>query len=48
MVSFSTYFPRAQQPITKKGKTRLVAEAWYNMDGINGWPADCKSKSFAF
>ncbi|WSQ12565.1 hypothetical protein OG604_35000 [Streptomyces sp. NBC_01231] len=47
-ISFSTQFPKSLRPITKKGKTRLVADAWYNMDGINGWPVDCKSKSFAF
>ncbi|MFJ9862736.1 hypothetical protein [Streptomyces sp. NPDC101165] len=48
LVAFSTQFPTSQRPITKKGTTRLVAEGWYNMDGINGWPVDCKSKSFAF
>ncbi|MFF7049825.1 hypothetical protein ACFY94_15860 [Streptomyces griseorubiginosus] len=48
MVSFSTQYPTSQRPITKKGTTRLVAEGWYNMDGIDGWPVDCKGKSFAF
>ncbi|MEU1403634.1 hypothetical protein ABZ471_14920 [Streptomyces sp. NPDC005728] len=48
LVSFSTQFPKSLRPITKKGRTRLIAEAWYNMDGIHGWPVDCKSKSFAF
>ncbi|MFJ5772831.1 hypothetical protein [Streptomyces sp. NPDC093094] len=48
LVSFSTQFPLSGRPVTKKGRTRLVAEAWYNMDGINGWPVDCKAKSFAF
>jgi hypothetical protein len=48
MVSFGVEYPKGQRPITKKGKTRLFAEGWYNMNGSPGWPVDCKAKSFAF
>ncbi|RSS59905.1 hypothetical protein [Streptomyces sp. WAC01280] len=34
-----------REPITKKGRTRLVSHGWYNM---NSWPVECQSKSFAF
>ncbi|MET9429552.1 MULTISPECIES: hypothetical protein [unclassified Streptomyces] len=43
--SWGQGWPIGREPITKKGKTRLISHGWYNMDS---WPMECKGKSFAF
>ncbi|WP_326575599.1 hypothetical protein OG889_09530 [Streptomyces sp. NBC_00481] len=45
MTSWHFSYLKNQRPVTKKGKTRLVAHGWYAM---NSWPTECKSQSFAF
>ncbi|MCX5424530.1 hypothetical protein [Streptomyces sp. NBC_00078] len=48
LVAWGHDYPAGQRPITKKGRTRIVAQGWYNQNAVAGWPVDCNSKSFAF
>ncbi|MFF9086746.1 hypothetical protein ACF1BE_10100 [Streptomyces sp. NPDC014991] len=45
MITFSYGYPQGANPVTKKGKTRLVTHGWYALDT---WPTECKAQSWVF